>query len=116
MKHVLVSRLDSAGDVLLAGPAIRSVAAGADRVTLLCGPRGRAAAELLPGVDDLLEFEAPWIDPEPNPLDGARVDRLIEEVAAQNAKAKDLKVDSLIDISVVKELEDSGFIKQIYAG
>ena len=41
--------------------------------------------------------------------------RVIEEVSAQNAKAKDLDVDKLIDNSVVKELEDSGFIKQIYA-
>jgi len=41
--------------------------------------------------------------------------KVIEEVAAQNPKAKDLQVDSLIDASVVKELEDSGFIKQIYA-
>ncbi len=29
MKHVLVVRLDSEGDVLLAGPAVRAVAAGA---------------------------------------------------------------------------------------
>ena len=40
--------------------------------------------------------------------------KVIEEVSAQNAKAKDLDVDKLIDNSVVKELEDSGFIKQIY--
>src|SRR3712207_8530531 len=46
--HVLYARLDNDGDVLLQGPAIRAVAAGADRVTLLCGPRGRRAAELLP--------------------------------------------------------------------
>ena len=50
--HTLVVRLDSDGDVLLAGPAVRAVAAGAGHVTLLCGPRGRAAAELLPGVDE----------------------------------------------------------------
>src|SRR5579864_5698176 len=42
--------------------------------------------------------------------------KVIEEVSAQNAKAKDLDVDKLIDNSVVKELEDSGFIKQIYSG
>jgi NitT/TauT family transport system substrate-binding protein len=42
--------------------------------------------------------------------------KVIEEVSAQNPKAKDLKVDQLIDTSVVKELEDSGFIKQIYGG
>ena len=44
MRTVLVVRLDSAGDVLLAGPAVRAVAAQADRVVLLAGPRGRAAA------------------------------------------------------------------------
>ena len=49
--RVLVVRLDSDGDVLLAGPAIRAVAAGAAHVALLCSPRGRQAAALLPGVD-----------------------------------------------------------------
>jgi ADP-heptose:LPS heptosyltransferase len=66
--NVLVVRLDSVGDLLLAGPAIRAVAAGARRVTLLCGPRGRAAAALLPGVDEALTWPCPWIDPEPGPV------------------------------------------------
>ena len=45
MTHrVLVTRLDGAGDVLLAGPAVRAVAAARDtEVTLLCGPAGAAA-------------------------------------------------------------------------
>ncbi len=73
MTHVLAVRLDNDGDVLLAGPAIRAIAAGADRVTLLCGPRGRQAAELLPGVDDVLSWRAPWVDPEPAPVDSADV-------------------------------------------
>ncbi|MEV6846970.1 HAD-IIIA family hydrolase, partial [Actinoplanes sp. NPDC051411] len=60
---VLVVRSDSAGDVLVTGPAIRAVAHGAERVVMLCGPRGRAAAELLPGVDELIEWRLPWIDP-----------------------------------------------------
>ena len=80
--HVLVARLDSDGDVLLAGPAIRAVAAGADRVTLLCGPRGRSAAELLPGVDELLVHRAPWIDPEPAPLDRDATLALVDRLAA----------------------------------
>ena len=82
MSHVLVTRLDSEGDVLLAGPAIRALAHGADRVTLLCGPRGRRAAELLPGVDAVVEWRAPWIDPEPEPVDPAGVRALVERVAA----------------------------------
>jgi ADP-heptose:LPS heptosyltransferase len=80
--HVLAVRLDNEGDVLLAGPAIRALKHGAGRVTLLCGPRGRHAAELLPGVDALLEWRAPWIDPEPEPVDRAQVDALVEAIAA----------------------------------
>ena len=72
MTHVLAVRLDNDGDVLLAGPAVRALAAGASRVTLLCGPRGRRAAELLPGVDDVIVWRAPWIDPEPDPSRAAR--------------------------------------------
>jgi ADP-heptose:LPS heptosyltransferase len=82
MSHVLAVRLDSEGDVLLAGPAIRAIAAGADRVTLLCGPRGRQAAGLLPGVDDIRVWHAPWIDPEPEPVRRDAVDELVAEVAA----------------------------------
>ena len=69
MSATLVARMDSAGDVLLAGPAIRAVAAGAGPVAVLCGHRGRAAAELLPGVSEVIEWTAPWIDPDPEPVD-----------------------------------------------
>jgi ADP-heptose:LPS heptosyltransferase len=81
MTRVLVTRLDNEGDVLLAGPAIRAVAAGADRVVLLCGPRGRAAAELLPGVDELVCWRSPWIDPEPDPVDRGDVEDLVARLA-----------------------------------
>jgi len=73
MTHVLAVRLDNDGDVLLAGPALRALAAGADRLTLLCGPRGRQAAELLEGIDEIVCWRAPWIDPEPDALDAADV-------------------------------------------
>jgi ADP-heptose:LPS heptosyltransferase len=76
-RHVLVARQDSLGDVLLAGPAVRAVAAGAGRVTLLCGPRGRAAGELLPGVDEVVVAHAGWIDAEPRPVTRAGVDELV---------------------------------------
>ena len=81
--HVLLARLDSDGDVLLAGPAVRAVAARARKVTLLCGPRGRAAAELLPGVDEIVVHRAPWIDPEPDPVDKEATLSLVEELAGQ---------------------------------
>ena len=68
MSSTLVARMDNEGDVLLAGPAIRAVAATSS-VALLCGRRGRAAAALLPGVREVIEWTAPWIDPDPAPVD-----------------------------------------------
>jgi ADP-heptose:LPS heptosyltransferase len=68
-RRVLVARLDSAGDVLLAGPAVRAVAAGggaSSEVALLCSPQGAPAAALLPGVHRTLVWSCPWItDPAP---------------------------------------------------
>ncbi|MEG8275156.1 glycosyltransferase family 9 protein [Streptomyces sp. AHA2] len=63
--RTLVVRLDSAGDVLLAGPAVRAVAAGSSYTALLCGPQGAAAGRMLPGVDDVLVHDAPWVGLEP---------------------------------------------------
>jgi ADP-heptose:LPS heptosyltransferase len=77
MRHVLAARCDSLGDVLLTGPALRALRHGADRLTLLCGPRGRAAAELLPAVDALRVWPVPWIDPEPEPVDPAATGALV---------------------------------------
>ena len=86
MTRVLAVRLDNAGDVLLAGPALRALAASA-AVTLLCGPRGRPAADLLPGIDEVLSWRAPWIDPQPDPVDPGDVAALVERVAAVRADA-----------------------------
>jgi ADP-heptose:LPS heptosyltransferase len=85
MNHVLAVQLDSEGDVLLAGPAIRALGHGAERVTLLCGPRGQQAAAILPGVDEVVCWRAPWIDPEPHPVDQADVDAFVRRVAELRA-------------------------------
>ncbi|WP_089015193.1 HAD-IIIA family hydrolase [Micromonospora inositola] len=82
---VLAVRSDAAGDLLVTGPGIRAVAAGADRVVLLCGPRGRAAAELLPGIDDIIEWPLPWIDGYPAPVDPDDMRRLTARLARSAA-------------------------------
>jgi len=74
MSRVLVARLDSAGDVLLAGPAVRAIAAGdgagPNEVLMLCGPQGAAAGQLLPGVAEVFTWASPWIvDPAPSVSD-----------------------------------------------
>jgi ADP-heptose:LPS heptosyltransferase len=80
--RAIVTRLDSFGDVLLAGPAVRAVAARADHVTLLCGPRGAPAARLLPGVDEVLVWDAPWGGFAPPAVDRSEIDALADRIDA----------------------------------
>jgi ADP-heptose:LPS heptosyltransferase len=81
--NVLAVRQDNNGDVLLAGPALRALAASASRLTLLCGPSGRAAADVLPGVDDVLCAEAAWIEADPRPVRRDETERLVDALAAR---------------------------------
>jgi lipopolysaccharide heptosyltransferase II len=60
-KRILAVRLDSIGDVLMTGPALRALASRGARVTLLTSPAGAEAARLLPGVDDVIVYDAPWM-------------------------------------------------------
>ncbi|MEP9383801.1 glycosyltransferase family 9 protein [Nocardioides sp. KR10-350] len=80
--RTLAIRLDSVGDVLVTGPAIRALAAASDHLTLLCGPIGRPAAELLPGVDAVLCWPAPWILADPPPVEPDSIEELRAMVAA----------------------------------
>lgn len=76
MRRVLVARLDNDGDVLLAGPAVRAAATGAE-VVLLCGPAGRRAAELLPGVSRIVSWACPWIEHAAPPVREPDVEGLV---------------------------------------
>lgn len=88
MTRVLAVRLDSDGDVLLTGPAVRALAAVA-AVDLLVSPAGRHAGAMLPGVRDLLTFDAPWSGYRPPAVDPVAVARL---VAALEERRYDLAV------------------------
>ena len=62
-ENVLAVRLDAMGDLLMTGPAIRALAESQPgrRVTVLTSPGGAAAAALLPGIDGVIVYEAPWM-------------------------------------------------------
>jgi ADP-heptose:LPS heptosyltransferase len=79
-RRVLVVRLDSVGDVLLCGPAIRAIAGQAD-VHLLCSPTGAPAGRLLPGVRRVHEWECPWIGNPARPVAVAAVTELDDIIA-----------------------------------
>jgi ADP-heptose:LPS heptosyltransferase len=86
-RRVLVARLDSIGDVLVSGPAVRAVAAAAE-VLLLCGPAGEPAARILPGPARVAVWECPWIlSPAPTPTAQLidRLTRIVLEFAPDEA-------------------------------
>ncbi len=62
-RRLLCVRLDALGDVLMTTPALKALRAGrADRrLTLLTSPAGAAAARLVPEVDEVIVYEAPWM-------------------------------------------------------
>jgi len=62
-RNVLCVRLDNLGDVLMTTPAMRALKATGDgrRITLLTSRSGGQAAPFIPGVDEVLTFDAPWV-------------------------------------------------------
>ena len=82
-----MARLDSVGDVLLAGPAVRAVANGRrpdggapNDVVVLCGPQGQSAASLLPSVSDVFAWDSPWITNPAPAVTGQHLDVLVDFV------------------------------------
>jgi ADP-heptose:LPS heptosyltransferase len=84
--RVLIVRLDSDGDVLLAGPAIRAVARWA-RVSLLVSPQGEQAARLLPGVAEILTWPCPWTGFDPPPVDPPSIRRQADALRRRRFQA-----------------------------
>jgi len=86
MRTVLITRMDNDGDLLLAGPAVRAVAA-TDRVVLLVAPSGEQAARLLPGVRDVLVWPCPWTGFDPPQVDRRSVNTLIDALVLEHLGA-----------------------------
>lgn len=80
---ILAVRLDSLGDVLLMGPALRALRHGASRLDLLVSPAGGSAAELLPGIDDVITFNPPWAGFDPPPVDASALLALAQDLRAR---------------------------------
>ena len=87
-RQVLVVSLDSGGDVLVSGPAVRAAAQGSagqgNDVTFLCGPAGKQAARMLPGVRDVLVWRCPWIGPTPSAVDRRDVESVRKTLQRRN--------------------------------
>jgi len=72
-KHVLCLRLDSLGDVLMTTPAIRAIKESYPQrqITLLTSSAGAEVAPLVPEIDQVIVYNAPWTNlarPQPGSL------------------------------------------------
>jgi lipopolysaccharide heptosyltransferase II len=86
-EHILCVRLDALGDLLMTTPALRALkdSHSGRRITLLTSPAGAEAASLVPSVDDVIIYNAPWM------------------------KATAPCVDSRADRAMVQRLQHAGF-------
>src|SRR5512140_929377 len=62
MDRLLVIRLDNIGDVVMLGPALRSLRAARPlaHITLLASPAGNQVAPLLPWINKTIPWRASW--------------------------------------------------------
>ncbi len=83
--NVLAVRLDTIGDVLMTTPAIRALkeARPGRRVTLLTSHSGAAVAALVPEIDDVMVYDAPWLKATPPRADSSRDHEMAELLRAR---------------------------------
>lgn len=86
VRKVLLIRLDNLGDVLLTTPAFHAVktALPDSSLTLLASPVGAQVAALNPDIDDVIVYQAAWMDPwHKLPLDTQREQEMIALLKAR---------------------------------
>ena len=82
-ERVLCVRLDAMGDVLMTTPALRALRESGPpgrSITLLTSPSGAAVARLVPEVDAILTYDAPWMKATAPRPDGAADRAFIEHL------------------------------------
>ncbi|MDQ5852428.1 MAG: glycosyltransferase family 9 protein [Chloroflexota bacterium] len=85
-RRVLAVRLDNLGDVLVTTPAMHAVKQSLPHVelTLLASPVGAQAGRLNPDIDDVIVYQAAWMDPwHELPQDSEREQRMIATIRAR---------------------------------
>jgi ADP-heptose:LPS heptosyltransferase len=62
VKSVLVIRPDNMGDLVMSGPALRSLKQGLNaRITVLTSSMAAAVAKFMPEIDEVITFDVPWV-------------------------------------------------------
>src|SRR5438270_4580376 len=83
VKRVLAIRLDNLGDVLVTTPALHAIKTSLPgaALTLLASPVRAQVAHLNPDLDDVIVYQAPWMDPwHKLPQDSQREQQMIATI------------------------------------
>lgn len=88
-RNLLCVRLDTIGDVLMTTPAIRAFkhARPRRRITLLTSPVGASVASMVPEIDDVIAYDAPWMKSSPPLPDGQQEFEMAARLAAHRFDA-----------------------------
>jgi lipopolysaccharide heptosyltransferase II len=100
VKRILAIRLDAMGDLVMTTPALAALRRSQPEatVTLLTSPEGAEAAALVPTVDRVIAYRAPWMK---HPLDG--IPLAVEPAGAPGTEA------SPDDLALVERLRAERF-------
>lgn len=81
-RHILCVRLDALGDVLMTTPALRALKHGRPdtRLALLTSTAGTEIARLVPEVDAVIGYDAPWMKATPPRPDGRGDQAMVERL------------------------------------
>lgn len=97
VKRILCIRLDNLGDVLMTTPALHALrnAQPGRNLTLLASRSGKAAAPFIDAIDDVIEYDAPWVKQD------APIDPLAD--LAMRARLADAHFDAAVIFSVYSQ-------------
>ncbi|MGZ3430536.1 MAG: glycosyltransferase family 9 protein, partial [Isosphaeraceae bacterium] len=97
-RNILCVRLDALGDVLMTTPALRALKTShpGRRITLLTSPAGAEAAPMIPTVDEVLVYQAPWMK-----STGARPDSRLDH--AMIGRLHDARFDAAVIFTVYSQ-------------
>jgi lipopolysaccharide heptosyltransferase II len=90
VRRILAIRLDNVGDVVMLGPALRTLrhALPSASLTLMASPAGSQVAPLLPWVDDVMVERVVWQDASgAMPLDPEREQTLVQRIRSHDFDA-----------------------------
>jgi lipopolysaccharide heptosyltransferase II len=97
-RTILCVRLDSIGDVLMTTPALRAIKERSQerRVLLLASPGGAEIASLVPEIDEVIVYQAPWMKATPQRENSACDFKTIEGL-------KDMGIDGAVVFNVYSQ-------------